>query len=70
MRPTMSPARGNNIKTNKVSFALIINKKISMPIIFKGSLMIPSNAPITEFSSSVMSLEDLLKISPLRCSVK
>ena len=70
MRPTIKPAKGNNIKTNNVSFTLIINRKIKIPKIFRGSLINPSKAPMTEFSNSVISLDDLLNISPLRCSVK
>ena len=68
--PTTKPANGNNTNTNKVSFTLIANNTMIMPMIFKGSLIIPSNAPIMEFSNSAISLEDLLKISPFLCSVK
>ena len=70
IRPTINPANGNKIKTNKVSLALIKNKKIKIPIIVNGSLIKPSNALITELSNSAISLEALLKISPFLFSVK
>ena len=70
MRPTTKPAMGSKTKTNKVNLKLMKNKNIKMPIILSGSLINPSKAPTTEFSNSAISLEDLLKISPFRCSVK
>ena len=68
--PTTNPANGSNTKTNKVSLTLIANKTTMIPMIFNGSLIIPSNAPIMEFSNSAISFEDLLNISPFLCSVK